>query len=118
MALHFNVKGNIRKAMVKAIEQELGCRAKYLGAPSYAYEIGAYRVEKDGTLSWPDAYDDEYIEHISEIGNVADACVMATGQSPEEWDNVEVEDWNNVEEDVVGEEKNEDPELGVTIPHQ
>ena len=46
MVLHFNVTGESRKAMVKAIEQELGIKAKYLGMPSAAYEIGAYRVEK------------------------------------------------------------------------
>ena len=45
MVLHFNVTGDSRKAMVKAIEKELGYKAKYMGMPSAAYEIGAYRVE-------------------------------------------------------------------------
>ena len=52
MVLHFNVTGDSRNVMVKAIEKELGCKAKYMGMPSAAYEIGAYRVEKDGTLSF------------------------------------------------------------------
>lgn len=84
MELHFNVTGDSRKAMVKAIEQELGVKAKYLGMPSAAYQIGAYRVEKDGTLSFlGDA-------GIDESAKVIDACVMATGVSPAEWDNAEM----------------------------
>ena len=47
MVLHFNVTGDSRKAMVKAIEKELGCKAKYMGMPSAAYEIGAYRSPGD-----------------------------------------------------------------------
>lgn len=107
MVLHFNVKGDSRKAMVAAIEQELGCRAKYLGVPSCAYEIGGYRVERDGTLSWADL-DDADPEHADQSSKVIDACVMATGKSPEEWD--------GVEEDAAGEEKNDNPGLTVTIP--
>ena len=107
MVLHFNVKGDSRKAMVAAIEQELGCRAKYLGVPSCAYEIGGYRVERDGTLSWADL-DNADPEHADQSSKVIDACVMATGKSPEEWD--------GVEEDAAGEEKNDNLGLTVTIP--
>ena len=107
MVLHFNVKGDSRKAMVAAIEQELGGKAKYLGVPSCAYEIGGYRVERDGTLSWPDL-DDADPEHLDQSSKVIDACVAATGKSPEEWD--------GVEEDAAGEEKDEILGLTVTIP--
>lgn len=107
MVLHFNVKGDSRKAMVAAIEQELGCKAKYLGVPSCAYEVGGYRVERDGTLSWPDL-DDADPEHLDQSSKVIDACVMATGKSPEEWD--------GVEEDEAGEEENGSLGLTVTIP--
>ena len=79
MVLHFNVTKEARKAMVKAIETELGIKAKYLGVPSCAYEVGDYRVEKDGTLSFEK-------DDIDEISRVVDACVMATGYSPEEWE--------------------------------
>lgn len=86
MVLHFNVTGESRKAMVKAIETELGIKAKYLGMPSAAYEIGAYRVEKDGTLSFlGDA-------GIDESSRVIEACVMATGNSPDEWNENMAED--------------------------
>ena len=84
MELHFNVTKDGRKAMVKAIEKELGVKAKYLGVPSCAYEIGGYRVEKDGTLSWPDL-DDADPAHLDQSARVIDACVMTTGVSPAEW---------------------------------
>ena len=86
MELHFNVTKDGRKAMVKAIEKELGVMAKYLGVPSCAYEIGGYRVEKDGTLSWPDL-DDANPVHIDQSARVIDACVLETGVRPAEWDN-------------------------------
>ena len=85
MVLHFNVTKEARKAMVKAIETELGIKAKYLGAPGFAYEVGDYRVEKDGTLSFEK-------DDIDETSRVVDACVMATGYSPEEWEGNEAEE--------------------------
>lgn len=82
MVLHFNATKNGRKAMVQAIEKKLGVKAKYLGVPSCAYQIGDYKVEKDGTLIFENA-------GIEESSRVVDACVIATGVSPEEWDNNE-----------------------------
>lgn len=86
MVLHFNVTKDKRKTMVQVIEKEIGGKAKYLGVPSCAYEIGGYRVEKDGTLSWPDL-DDADPAHLDQSARVIDACVLATGVSPAEWDN-------------------------------
>lgn len=85
MVLHFNVKGEVRKAMVKAIEEKLGIKAKYLGAPGFAYQIGEYKVEKDGTLLFEK-------DALDETSRVVDACVMATGISPDEWDGNEAEE--------------------------
>ena len=79
MVLHFNVKGENRKAMVKVIEKELGVKAKYLGVPSCAYQVGEYRVERDGTLSFEK-------DDIDEISRVVDACITATGYTPEGWE--------------------------------
>lgn len=53
MVLHFNVKGESRKAMVKAIEKELGVKARYLGVPSCSYEVGNYTVGRNGELELP-----------------------------------------------------------------
>ena len=47
----FNVTGEQRKALVAAISEIMGESPKYLGAPSFAFGIGAYRVDKTGTLT-------------------------------------------------------------------
>ena len=80
MVLHFNVKGESRKAMVTAIEKEIGGKARYLGVPSCAYEIGSYTVGRNGELEFGD-FDD-----IDEVDPIVDACVMATGITPAEWE--------------------------------
>ena len=80
MVLHFNITGESRKAMVKAIEKEIGGKAKYLGVPSCAYEIGNYTVGRNGELEFGD-FDD-----IDEVAPIVDACVMATGITPAEWE--------------------------------
>lgn len=81
MVLHFNVTKDKRKAMVQAIEQEIRGKAKYLGVPSCAYEIGSFTVGKNGELEFGD-FDD-----LDEVAPIVDACVLATGVSPAEWDN-------------------------------
>lgn len=101
MVLHFNVKGESRKAMVTAIEKEIGGKARYLGVPSCAYEIGSYTVGRNGELEFGD-FDD-----IDEVAPIVDACVMATGITPAEWD---------VNKDAEETETEGAMELTVTIP--
>ncbi len=102
MVLHFNVKGENRKAMVKVIEKELGVKAKYLGVPSCAYQVGDYRVERDGTLSFEN-------DDIDEISRVVDACITATGYTPEGWE-------ENKQENSQEESAENHIELTVTMP--
>ena len=101
MVLHFNVKGESRKAMVTAIEKEIGGKARYLGVPSCAYEIGNYTVGRNGELEFGD-FDD-----IDEVAPIVDACVMATGITPAEWE--ESKDAEETETEGA-------MELTVTIP--
>jgi len=63
MKLNYNVTGSNRKALVGAISTALGIPTKYLGAPSFAYEIGGYHIDKDGTLTGPDNLDLEDALH-------------------------------------------------------
>ena len=77
MVILFNVNGEDRKAMVKAIEDELGMKAAYLGVPSCAYRIGGYRVGKLGELEFADG------EITEEVSRVIDACILATGVTPD-----------------------------------
>lgn len=54
MKIIYGVTGEKRKALVSAISQELNITAKYLGAPTFAYEVGSYRIDRDGTLTGED----------------------------------------------------------------
>lgn len=96
MVLHFNVTGESRKAMVKAIETELQIKAKYLGVPSCAYQIGGYRVERDGTLTYGDMVDADPSQ-LEVSSRIIDACVTVTGVSPEEWENIQEEEKTETE---------------------
>ena len=77
MVIQFNVNGEDRKVMVKAIEDELGVKATYLGVPSCAYQIGSFKVGKLGELEFADG------EMTEEVSKVIDACIRATGVTPE-----------------------------------
>ena len=51
MEARFNVNGERRKALVAAISEHLNQATQYLGAPSFTFAIGAYRIDKTGTLT-------------------------------------------------------------------
>lgn len=51
MTYHFNVSGTDRKNLVKAISEHIGVEPKYLGAPSFAYQVGEFTVSKDGAVN-------------------------------------------------------------------
>lgn len=48
MTITTNTTG--RKALARAIAEELGTTAKYMGIPSYAYQIGDFTVDHDGNI--------------------------------------------------------------------
>ena len=54
MKINYNVSGEKRKSLVGAVSQELNTSAKYLGAPTFAYEIGYYSINKNGMLEGED----------------------------------------------------------------
>lgn len=55
MKLEYNVSGEKRRTLVGAISMELNAPLNYLGAPSFAYEVGGYTVSKTGTVEGPDS---------------------------------------------------------------
>lgn len=63
MKLNYNVTGSERKSMVGAISTALGAPTNYLGAPTFAYEVGCYHIDKAGTLTGPDNLDLEDALH-------------------------------------------------------
>lgn len=54
MQINYNVTGTKRKSLVVAISQELNAPTKYLGAPTFAYEVGGYHIDKNGILRGDD----------------------------------------------------------------
>lgn len=46
----FNVTGTDRKRLAGAISEILNTPMKYLGAPTFAYEVGSYSIDKNGTV--------------------------------------------------------------------
>ena len=54
MRINYNVTGADRKALVRAMVELLGEPPVYQGAPSFAYAVGGYRVDKDGMVSFPE----------------------------------------------------------------
>ena len=106
MMIHFNVSGEDRKTMVKAIENELGVKASYLGVPSCAYQIGGFKVGKLGELEFADG------EITEEVSKVIDACILATGVTPEGLPEAE----SAQEEEVESAQEEEAPKLTISVP--
>ena len=66
MTITINAQGAERKRLVKTIAEWLGEDVHYCGAPTFAYEIGRFTVEKDGSLSFSDLIDSEVVERLLE----------------------------------------------------
>lgn len=67
MEIKYNLTGADRKALVKAVSDIVGEPSKYLGAPSFAYQIGDwYTITRDGTLEISEYADSEQVERLRE----------------------------------------------------
>lgn len=64
MTITINAQGSERKRLVQCISQWLGCEPNYLGAPSFAYQVDYFTIEKSGSLTFDDAADSEVIERL------------------------------------------------------
>ena len=54
MKINYSVTGPKRKSLVGAISLELNAPTIYLGAPTFAYEVGGYHIDKNGMLEGED----------------------------------------------------------------
>ena len=52
MRVEFNRTGAERKALITAIGEILGTKAKYMGMPTMAYDFGGLIVDKTGALEF------------------------------------------------------------------
>lgn len=81
MNINFNVTGEDRKALVKAIAEITGEKPAYLGMPTAAYQIGSYQVSKTGELTWEEGTDAELlVERLIEMGYEAEVTTIEEGE--------------------------------------
>ena len=64
MTLRYNLTGSDRKRLVSSISEITGASAKYLGAPSFAYQVDYFTIDRNGSLSFDDRVDSEVIERL------------------------------------------------------
>ena len=64
MQIKYNVTGDRRKALVAVMRDTLQDATRYLGAPSFAFQVGAYTVDKNGTVTCPDGTDEGQIDML------------------------------------------------------
>lgn len=67
MKINYNITGAKRKTLVNAISQELNASAKYLGAPSFSYEVANYIIDRNGMLEVED--NQELVANILSLHN-------------------------------------------------
>lgn len=76
MKVKYELKGSERKKLVEAIGKITDSKVKYLGMPTAAYEVGAFIVDKEGTVECEDDLKLERLVHN----------LMADGFIPKEED--------------------------------
>lgn len=66
MEIRYDATGQERKKLVEAMSAILECEARYMGAPSFAYTVDYFTIDKEGTVSFDDRADTEEVEHLIE----------------------------------------------------
>ena len=66
MEIKFNCTGTERKALVNAIGELLETKPAYKGAPTFAYDIDGFVVDKNGELSFDEHIDINKVEMLIE----------------------------------------------------
>lgn len=61
MTINFNVTGKDRKALVQALSELTCSEPEYAGAPTFAYKVGGYTVDKNGAVDCPDTAQPEAV---------------------------------------------------------
>ena len=65
----YNVTGVRRKQLVVAVSEFTSIEPEYLRAPTYAFAVGSYNIDKEGTLTGPE--NPALIESLKEQGFIA-----------------------------------------------
>lgn len=94
MTIRYELTGAKRKALVEAISQELNTPSKYLGAPHFAYQVGDYIIDRDGTLTGDDNW--ELVANLQGLHSLvptsAEYSAPTAEEAPEATDNLTFEE--------------------------
>lgn len=100
MTINFNVTGKERKALVQALSELTFSDPVYAGAPTFAYTVGDYTVDKNGVISYPDTVAPEaaalLVQKLNEKGYAPEQTEETV--SPEAADSVPEEASESAEE--------------------
>lgn len=55
--MQFELGSEGRKPLIKAVSEVMGTAPRYLGAPTFRYDVGGVIIDKDGELDVPDSVD-------------------------------------------------------------
>ena len=66
MTIKYNRTGADRKPLITAIASITGAEARYLGAPSFAYKVDYFTIDRSGAVTFDDRADSEEVENLIE----------------------------------------------------
>ena len=89
MTFELLTNGQSRKQLAQAIAEYMECDVKYLGAPTFAYEVDYFTVNKSGDIVFDGRADTEEIEGLIDFLVYKDFIVSASYE--EETENEETE---------------------------
>ena len=80
MIVHYGASGAERKRLAEVVAKEIGVDARYLGAPSFSYQMDYFTVDREGAL----VFDDEFAGDESErvFNAIADAGFIPMEEDP------------------------------------
>ena len=101
MYLDYNVTGDERKRLVRAIAAYTQTDAKYLGAPTFAYEVDYFTIDRHGCVSFDDRADSEgligvlvgqgFVAQVSDLGTEDEESAQEAATEAEEPDSATTE---------------------------
>ena len=64
MQIKYHLEGRERKALLAGIREILQDTPKYMGPPTFSFEIGPYTIDRHGTLDCPDHMDSKQVDML------------------------------------------------------
>ena len=84
MELDYNCTGADRKNLVAVLVDHTGQKAKYLGAPSFAYQVDCITIDKNGVLHLDDNADPDWVEAIqARLASSGYTCISEAYDNPQ-----------------------------------